>query len=185
VTSMSDPLSAPRNARRRRQGDPLRILFLCTANSARSQIAEALLLHKTGEEFIVASAGTEPALQVRPEAVAALRDIGIDWSGQPKGFDAVSAERWDIVITLCDRLRESCPTLPDRAVTAHWGVPDPTAKTDPMHRALAFRETVALLAWRLDLMLALPATSLERLALEERLRSIPAQDANRSPTPGK
>lgn len=105
---------------------PVRVLFLCTGNSARSQIAEALLARKGGERFVVASAGTSPAAAIHPEALAALHARGIDWSAaKPKGLDHVVNEPWDMVITLCDRAVESCPNLPNHPVTAHWGIPDP------------------------------------------------------------
>ena len=125
---------------------PVRVLFLFTGNSARSQIAEALLQHKGGERFIVASAGTHPAPQVQPEAIAALRSRGIEWSRRrPKGIEAIKDDQWDLVITLCDRSRESCPTLSSRPVTAHWGIPDPAAIDEPARRMTAFADTLALL----------------------------------------
>src|SRR5688572_14652721 len=120
---------------------PVRVLFLCTGNSARSQIAEALLQKKGGDRFVVASAGAEPAKEVRPETIAALRGLNIDWSNRkPKGYDAVAGEQWDLVITLCDRVKESCPALPTRPVTAHWGVPDPAAADDAKWRLTAFAD---------------------------------------------
>lgn len=155
---------------------PIRVLFLCTGNSARSQIAEALLARKGGARFVVASAGTHPAPQVRAEAVAALAAYGIDWSAAtPKGIDCVFERDWDMVITLCDRSRETCANLPSRPVTAHWGVPDPASASPQSPRHNAFDDTVALLSWRIDLMLALRPALLERLVLEERLRDIAIQ----------
>ena len=152
---------------------PIRVLFLCTANSARSQIAEALLTKKGGARFVVASAGSHPANAVRPEAIEALAEIGIDWSRRrPKSLDAVMDQPWDLLITLCDRMHESCPTLPSRPVYAHWGVADPGAVIDVARRAVAFLDAVALIAWRLDLMLALRPEALDRLVLSERLRAI-------------
>ena len=155
---------------------PVRVLFLCTGNSARSQIAEALLMKKGGDRFVVASAGAKPVKEVRPEAIAVLRGQGIDWTGKkPKGFDAVVKEEWDIVITLCDRMKESCPALPTRPVTAHWGVPDPSEVEDAKERSIAFAGTLGLLSWRLDLMLSLRLDSFESWVLENRLQSIPSQ----------
>jgi len=152
---------------------PVRVLFLCTANSARSQIAEALLKHKGGDRFVVASAGSHPAKEVRPEAIAALKEHGIDWSSaRPKGFDAIVEGEWDLVLTLCDRVKESCPTLSTRPVTGHWGVPDPSAVEDHKRRAEAFNQTVKLLTWRLDLMLAIRLDQVESLILEKRLEEI-------------
>lgn len=104
----------------------IRVLFLCTANSARSQTAEALLCRKGGSRFVVGSAGTSPADVVRAGALKALAKIGIDWShARPKHLDRVVSESWDLVITLCDRVRETCPSFAGRPVTAHWGIPDP------------------------------------------------------------
>lgn len=163
---------------------PIRVLFLCTGNSARSQIAEALLMKKGGDRFAVASAGTHPAAAVRPEAVAALAALGVDWSGaKPKGIELVRESDWDMVITLCDRSRESCANLPARPVTAHWGIPDPVSVDAKSVRQNAFDDTVALLSWRIDLMLALRPELLEKLVLEERLRGLstafpPSQDAH-------
>ena len=153
---------------------PVRVLFLCTGNSARSQMAEALLQRKGGDRFIVASAGAHPAKEVRLEAIAALRSLGIEWSNRkPKGYEAIVAGEWDLVFTLCDRVKESCPSLPTRPVTAHWGIPDPAAVEDPSRRQAAFVDALNLLSWRIDLMLALRIDRFETLVLEERLRAIP------------
>jgi protein-tyrosine-phosphatase len=90
---------------------PLRILFLCTGNSARSQIAEALLTKKGGKHFVAGSAGVDPQPAVHPGAIKVLADYGIDWSGHtPKSVDQVGTE-WDLIITVCDRAREIRPLL--------------------------------------------------------------------------
>ena len=100
---------------------PLSVLFLCTGNSARSQIAEALLERKGRGELVVGSAGSNPALAVNPLAIEVLRTHGIEWEGKrPKSIDAVRARDWDLIVTVCDRARESCPTFPGRPVFAHW-----------------------------------------------------------------
>jgi arsenate reductase (thioredoxin) len=152
----------------------LRVLFLCTANSARSQIAEALLTRKGKGRFVVASAGSEPAGEVNPLAVRVLREYGIDWSGKrPKGFDVVQGDHWTLVITVCDRAKETCPTFPGHPVFAHWGIPDPADVIGPEEQRLrAFRETLQYLSRRIDLMLAIPLEKLERQALEERMRAL-------------
>ena len=157
--------------------NPLRILFLCTGNSARSQIAEAILTRKAHGRFVVASAGSQPASRVNPLTVSVLREFGIDWSGRtPKGIDAVIAEPWDLIITVCDRARESCPVFPSRPALAHWGMPDPAAVVGSEDaRLLAFRDTVHHLSRRIDLLLALPVEKLERMALELRVRAIAAE----------
>jgi arsenate reductase len=151
-----------------------RILFLCTGNSARSQIAEALVANKASDRFDAASAGSKPAAQVNPLAVEVLRQVGIDWSGrQPKGLDAVASQRWDIVITVCDRAKEACPIFPGHPATAHWGMDDPAeVEGTNEERLRAFVLTRQLLARRIDLLLALPLEKLDRLSLERRLGSI-------------
>ena len=153
---------------------PLRVLILCTGNSARSQIAEALLAHKGAGRFEVASAGSRPASRVNPFTVEVLREVGISWDGKvPKGLDGLDAQRWDFVITVCDRAKEACPIFPGTPILAHWGMPDPAEVegTDDARRR-AFRETLLVLGRRIDLLLALPIAKLERLALEREVRSI-------------
>lgn len=154
-------------------GPALRVLFLCTENSARSQIAEALLTRKAHGRFVVESAGTEPANVVNPGARDALGEYGIEWAGYPKHVDTLSRQQWDLVITVCDRAKERCPTMPGQPVFAHWGVPDPAAvEGDDETRRRAFREALQFLNRRIDLLLALPVESLERRALELRLNAL-------------
>ena len=153
---------------------PLRVLILCTGNSARSQIAEALFNLKGRGRFVAASAGSRPAARVNPFAVEALAEAGIPWSGHPpRGMDGLEGEHWDFVITVCDRAKESCPFFPGQPVLAHWGMPDPAEVegSDEVKRA-AFRDTLLTLSRRIDLMLALPIEKLERLALQRRIREI-------------
>ena len=106
---------------------PIRVLFLCTHNSARSQMAEGLLRHIGGERFDVHSAGTE-ATEVRPLAIHAMADIGIDISGQhSKLLDQYTTQQFDYVITVCDRANETCPIFPNDPERIHWSFPDPSA----------------------------------------------------------
>lgn len=151
-----------------------RILILCTGNSARSQIAEALFTRKGGARFEAASAGSKPAAQVNPYAVRVLADAGIEWSGRaPKGLDGLDQERWDFVITVCDRAKEACPIFPGTPIVAHWGMPDPAEVEGTEESKLrAFQETLLVLSRRIDLFLALPAEKLDRLRLERRVREI-------------
>ncbi len=156
---------------------PLRILVLCTGNSARSQIAEALLASKGAGRFTAASAGSRPAERVNPLAVRVLAEVGIRWEGRtPRGLDGLDQEHWDFVITVCDRAKESCPYFPGQPVLAHWGMPDPAEVegSDDVKLA-AFRDTLITLSRRIDLLLALPIDKLERLALERRVREIGTQ----------
>jgi arsenate reductase (thioredoxin) len=160
---------------------PLRVLFLCTANSARSQIAQALLATKAPGRFEVESAGSHPAARINPLAVQVLRELGIEWTGRaPKGVDAVTSGDWDLIITVCDLAKESCPTFPGQPLFAHWGMPDPSALEGSEDvRYQAFRDTAHYLARRIDLLLALPVETLERSALELRLNAI-ADDIERA-----
>ena len=153
---------------------PLRVLFLCTGNSARSQIAEAILNRKGGRRFKAESAGARPAARMNPLAVETLEKHGFSWTGhQPRGLDGLDREDWDFVITVCDRAKESCPVFPGQPVIAHWGMPDPASVegTDEEKRR-AFLDALVLISRRIDLLLSLPIEKLERLALEMRVRAI-------------
>jgi arsenate reductase len=114
-----------------------RVLFLCTGNSARSQMAEGLLRHLAPGDFDVVSAGTEPK-GLNPLAVAAMAELGIDISGQgAKSVDAFVDERFDDVITLCDEANEACPVFPKAGHRLHWGFEDPAKATGPEADRLA------------------------------------------------
>lgn len=103
---------------------PFRVLFLCTGNSARSQIAQALLTHLGGDRFEAASAGTAPEAQINPGALEALAEARIPWRGNPpRNVDGLENEQWNLVVTVCDDARESCPVLPAPAIKVHWGMP--------------------------------------------------------------
>ena len=106
-----------------------------------------------------------------------LAEGGIDWAGhQPRGLDGLETERWDFVITVCDRAKESCPIFPGQPMLAHWGMPDPAeVEGDEARKLQAFRDTVATLGRRIDLLVALPVEKLERLVLEQRVRAIGSQ----------
>jgi arsenate reductase len=119
------------------------VLVLCTRNSARSQIAEALFHTIGGDRVIAASAGSDPGTGVHPLAVEALGEDGIDWRGRgSQGIDAVINAPWDAVITVCDAARDACPYMPSAGVTAHWGMEDPAAARGTHEQQLqAFRVT--------------------------------------------
>jgi arsenate reductase len=154
-----------------------RILFLCTGNSARSQMAEALLNWKGRGRFHAESAGSRPADRVNPHAIETLHEYSVPWSGHaPRSIDGLERESWDFVVTVCDRAKESCPIFPGQPIMAHWGMPDPAAVMgdDPPKRK-AFEAAFLLLSRRIDLLLALPIEKLERLALEARVRAIARQ----------
>src|ERR1039457_2154177 len=105
----------------------MRVLILCTGNSARSQMAEGLLRHDGGAAFNVASAGVKPS-HVRPEAIAAMGEIGIDISAhRSKSVDEFAGQAFDYVITVCDNAKESCPIFPAATKRIHWSLEDPAA----------------------------------------------------------
>ncbi|HUP64821.1 MAG TPA: arsenate reductase ArsC [Thermoanaerobaculia bacterium] len=117
-----------------------KILFLCTHNSARSQMAEGLLREMAGDRYEVASAGTERT-RVHPLAIEAMREIGIDISGHSsKTLDEFAGETFDAVITVCDRANDSCPIFPGKTERIHWSFDDPSAATgSDAERLQAFR----------------------------------------------
>ena len=130
----------------------VRVLFLCTGNSARSPMAAALLQHRAGEEVRSTSAGSRPKA-LHPHAVRALRDYyGIDLSvHRPQHLERFSTQRFHYVITLCDRVREVCPEFPHHPAYLHWSIPDPNASTSAggVPSLAAFRRTAAELDTRI------------------------------------
>ncbi len=160
----------------------MRVLFLCTGNSARSQIAETILNQKGKGRFVAESAGSQPAARVNPLAIEALESHGYFWTGHPpRGLDGLEQQRWDIVITVCDRAKESCPFFPGQPVMAHWGMPDPAAVMgSEEERRRAFADALRLISRRIDLFVSLPIEKLARLALEERVRAIGGSESSPS-----
>lgn len=113
------------------------VLILCTGNSARSQMAEGLLRHDAGDRFEIFSAGTRPS-RVRPEAIAAMREVGIDISGhRSKSVDELAGQHFDYVLTVCDNARESCPIFPAKTVAIHRSFEDPAAAEGSEEERLA------------------------------------------------
>jgi len=150
-----------------------RLLFLCTGNSARSQMAEAILNDRGEGRFKSESAGSKPAARVNPLAIETLREHGIEWQGHPpRTVDGLERESWDFVITVCDKAKESCPIFPGQPVLAHWAMPDPAETVGAEAARRAFRDAYVLIARRIDLLLALPIEKLDRLALEAKLQAI-------------
>jgi arsenate reductase (thioredoxin) len=146
-------MSAAGRARRTVEDDvtePIRVLFVCTGNSARSQIAEALLRDFGGADFEVNSAGTEPSV-VNPYSVRVLGEIGIDWSGaRSKSATEFIGRQFDYVITVCDRARQTCPVFPGNHNMLHWGLDDPAEVEGTDEQKLeAFRRTRTEVATRL------------------------------------
>ncbi|MFO7538062.1 MAG: helix-turn-helix domain-containing protein [Chloroflexota bacterium] len=130
---------------------PYRILFLCTHNSARSQLAEGIMRAAAGAQVEVYSAGSQPG-QVHPLAIQAAAALGIDISGQqPKQLDQFVEQKFDYVITVCDRVRESCPVFPNDPQKIHWSFPDPAAVSgSEAQKRHAFRQTARELSTRIN-----------------------------------
>ena len=150
-------------------GVPVRVLFLCTGNSARSQMAEALLRWRTGGRADVHSAGTHPRPEVHPMAVATLASryqLSAD-ALVPKNLDRYLAQPFDYVITVCDQAAEACPVFPGAATRLHWSLPDPAAAEGaPDDQQRAFDRTAADIEARLRGWLAEPEVS-ARLGVAE------------------
>jgi len=128
-----------------------RVLVLCTGNSARSQMGEGLFRKEGGSGYEVSSAGTRPS-QVRPEAIAVMREIGIDISGnRSKSVDEFAGQAFDFVVTVCDSARDNCPVFPGATKRIHWSLEDPAAVegTDE-ERLAAFRRTRDQLRERIE-----------------------------------
>jgi arsenate reductase len=133
---------------------PVRVLILCAGNSARSQMAEALLREMGGDRFEVASAGVAPSF-VRPEAIAVMREVDIDISGhKSKSADEFTNQEFDYVITVCDNANEQCPVFPGNTRRIHWSFDDPaTVKGDEEQRLAVFRRVRDEIRQRLQLFL--------------------------------
>ncbi|MBX9711845.1 MAG: arsenate reductase ArsC [Xanthobacteraceae bacterium] len=154
------------------------VLFLCTGNSARSVMAEAILNKIGAGKFRAYSAGSQPKGKVHPETLQLLDGLGYDTSDfRSKSwaeFAESGAPKLDFVFTVCDSAAaETCPVWPGQPMTAHWGVPDPAeAKGTPAEIALAFRNAYRQLNQRIEVFNALPLRSLDTLTLKNRLRDI-------------
>jgi arsenate reductase len=154
------------------------VLFLCTGNSARSILAEALLNHNSKGTFTAYSAGSHPSGTPRPEALAQLQSAGIPIAGlRSKSWDEFAvpgAPHLDFVFTVCDNAaNEQCPYWPGQHITAHWGIPDPAAvKGTASEIARAFHDAFVVLDRRIGLFLSLPLATLEQLAIREKLNEI-------------
>lgn len=152
------------------QKTPLKILILCTGNSARSVLGEYLLRVKGGGRFEVHSAGSRPTGRVNPYAVRVLKDYyGIDASdARSKSWDEFKATSFDFVITVCDNAKEACPIWPGKPILAHWGSPDPAhVEGNDEEKLKAFVDVAAQIARRADLLCALPPESLTEAAVRK------------------
>jgi arsenate reductase len=158
--------------------DCYNVLFLCTGNSARSIMAEAILRQKGFPAFAAHSAGSHPSGRVRPEALQQLKSARLPAESlRSKSWDEFAqpgAPKMDFVFTVCDNVaNEVCPVWPGQPITAHWGVPDPAAvQGTPEEVARAFRDTFLMLDRRISLFLALPLDKLDQLAIQRELERI-------------
>jgi arsenate reductase len=154
------------------------VLFLCTGNSARSIMAEAIMNFRGGPRFRAFSAGSRPSGKVQPEALRELETAKLPTEGlRSKSWDefaGTGAPKMDFVFTVCDNAaHEVCPVWPGQPMTAHWGIPDPAAITgSPEQVQRAFRDAFVGLDRRIGLFLSLPMATLDRLALQREIEEI-------------
>jgi arsenate reductase (thioredoxin) len=158
--------------------DRYNVLFLCTGNSARSIMAEAILNQKGKGRFTAFSAGSHPAGQPRPEALKQIESAGMSTAGlRSKSWDEFSgadAPKLDFVFTVCDQAaNEACPYWPGQPMTAHWGIPDPATVRGTLEEiARAFHEAFVVLDRRIGLFLSLPLATLDSLAIQREIDQI-------------
>jgi arsenate reductase len=156
------------------------VLFLCTGNSARSIMAEAILNGKGNHLFTAYSAGSHPSGVVRPEALKLVEQANLPTEGLRsknwQEFAKPGAPKMNFVLTVCDNAaQEMCPIWPGQPMTGHWGVPDPAlAKGTPEQIERAFRDAYMLLERRISLFLSLPLSSLDKLAIQKEINRIGA-----------
>jgi len=154
------------------------VLFLCTGNSARSIMAEAILNHKAKGAFTAYSAGSHPVVRPRPEALRQIESAGMPTAGlRSKSWDEFAepgAPKLDFVFTVCDNAaREVCPYWPGQPMTAHWGIPDPAAaKGTPEEIARAYGDAFVVLDRRIGLFLSLPLSTLDQLVIKREVDNI-------------
>ena len=166
------------------------VLFLCTGNSARSILGEALLNHVAGDRFHAYSAGSTPQGQVHPMSLAVLKEAGISTEGlRSKAWDEFAvpgAPKMDFVFTVCDNAAgEACPVWPGQPMTAHWGIEDPAAVSGPeFARRAAFEDALRFMRNRIAAFVNLPLESIDRMALGSKLRGIGAMDGSTTKASG-
>jgi arsenate reductase len=163
---------------------PYNILFLCTGNSARSILAEAIMNRMGKGRFVAYSAGSHPKGDVHPAALRLLDSLGYAIDGfRSKSwdeFEAPGAPQFDFIVTVCDNAAgEVCPIWPGKPVRSHWGIPDPAAvEGSPAEVGAAFAEAYRQMSRRIELFLALPIAKLDSLAIKRRMDEIgQVQDA--------
>ncbi len=173
----------------REPGDkPYNVLFLCTGNSARSIIGEAVLNRAGQGKFRAFSAGSQPKGEVHPYTLDLLRKMHFDVSNARSKswleFAQPDAPKLDFVFTVCDNAaNETCPVWPGQPMTAHWGVPDPAAATGTEAEIrFAFADALRMLANRINIFVSLPLDKLDRLSLQKRLDDIGATKDSQAPS---
>jgi arsenate reductase (thioredoxin) len=151
--------------------EPIKVLFICTGNCCRSQMAEALLRNAGGDRFRAFSAGSKPAGFIHPLAIETLRRMGISAEGQySKSWDEYTDQHMEVIITVCDSAAGFCPQWPGRPATAHWGLPDPSFAPGTEEDRLDLAMMVARRAQRwIEQMVKLP---LEEMEPQERQSAI-------------
>ncbi len=150
------------------------ILFLCTGNSCRSQMAEGILNKLAGDRFTALSAGSIPAGYVHPMAIETMREMGIDISqNRSKSLDVYLGEPLSFIVTVCDDAKEACPVFPGKPITAHWGFEDPAKfeGTDEEKRRI-FRKIAGEIERRIQLFLALPEATLSEMEYHQAVKDI-------------
>ena len=161
---------------------PYNVLFLCTGNSARSIMAEAILNKVGAAKFRAYSAGSQPKGSLHPETLRLLRSLGYSiFDFRSKSWaEFIQEPQFDFVFTVCDNAAEEvCPVWPGQPMTAHWGIPDPAAATGtPAEIALAFKDAHRLLNQRISTFTALPLSKIDKMALGSKLRAIGQLDGS-------
>ena len=166
------------------------VLFLCTGNSARSVLAEAVLNHVGEGRFHAFSAGSTPKGQIHPMTLKTLQEAGLPTDGlRSKSWDefaGLDAPKMDFVFTVCDNAAgETCPIWPGKPMTAHWGIEDPAAVTGPeFKQRQAFEDALRFMRNRIAAFINLPLESIDKMALTSKLRGIGAMDGSTSKSSG-
>lgn len=152
----------------------LKVLFLCTGNSARSQIAEAILNSRGKDRIVAYSAGSDPENELNPYAAKVIHEMGIDISSlKPKSLKLFADQYFDFVITLCDRARNQCPVIPSPSIHMHWGFADPKYFEGTDEEIMRQLRTITNeIARRIDLFLSLPLEKSDRDSLKKKLDEI-------------
>lgn len=151
-----------------------RILFLCTGNSCRSQMAQGIMNKIGGDRFEAFSAGSHPAGYVHPLAIETIREMGIDIaSNVSKSLDEYVGQPWDIIVTVCDNAREACPVFPGQPISAHWGFEDPAHFEGPEDQKRRFFRSVAMeIEGRIRLLLALRESAMSQFEYAQEVKAI-------------